>query len=440
MLLEKPGVIDKFLESQNIIDRNTFDGELGTKMAKLGSWIVDRATSGLLGSRSTSPQKLSQDSKLQNHDDLNSSAARGSHDESFGVTFGTHVQTTRYLRLICTDSLTRGTRNDGCVLEWPENIAERKALLAQTLATLVSPSGGLVGLIRIQTLEAMRNSQFFEHDETKRFDFNSIDSFKFSDEFWGITSKSPELVFEDAEVQFQNCLYAGFRDPDSNININEGDFVITKHSNIPGIHIVFHLFIENGNLFIPLYKTYILASLVKEWSQESPILVGTKKILDWCHEYGVKELLMPMLMIPDMSHSSFKKNFVDNFSEHDGYVLRQDQVIGNPPSSIPQSTPSRLKNMLANRAETILKLVKSTWIENFVSRGDQIMDEQGISNIGSGEFMSLLMMKDKHSWSTGLEIIKFWIPKVDLEDVSSQSNQTFFQNLSLLIRRIFRIK
>lgn len=89
-------------------------------------------------------------------------------------------------------------------------------------------------------------------------------------------NKTTELHFEEIENQIENV-----KNQIGGQNLNVGDFFVTTHSNLKGIHVVFHLAVE------------------KKHNQETTtkLLSGLKNILTVANRYDMESLSIPILLI-----------------------------------------------------------------------------------------------------------------------------------------------
>ncbi|CAG8436569.1 6217_t:CDS:10 [Ambispora gerdemannii] len=233
-------------------------------------------------------------------DDGNEDGARGPLEdtqlvESFTISLGNQVKSTHNLRLLVSDM------DD--LLKSSNDPARDMAYRAQTAANLYSQN--LTAVVLLLTpkdwpkykLGKSANKAFFER-----------------------CKKSTEFHFDDVETQLKTIE----EDYPSTNNldvppIREGDFFITKHSNLPLIHIVFHLVID----FESLQNS--------ELTQRSPGIDGLRNILRTVNRFDITSISIPFLLLPSS---------VDAFSD-----------------------PSIEKKMY-NRGELVLKCTKGFMIEN----------------------------------------------------------------------------
>ncbi|CAG8469229.1 9677_t:CDS:10 [Diversispora eburnea] len=210
--------------------------------------------------------------------------------ESFTISLGNQVKSTHNLRLLASDM------DD--LLKSSNDQARDMAYRAQTAANLYSQN--LTAIVLLLTpkdwpnykLGKSANKAFFECcKESTEFHFNSVES-----------------QFEAIEKDFQTD------------GVQEGDFFITKHSNLPLVHVVFHLVID----FESIQKSELL--------QRSKVIAGLRSILRTVNRFDVTSISLPFLLLPSN---------VDCFSD-----------------------PTINENLLYRRGELVLKCTKGFMIEN----------------------------------------------------------------------------
>ncbi|KAJ3338864.1 hypothetical protein HDU93_008999 [Gonapodya sp. JEL0774] len=104
--------------------------------------------------------------------------------------------------------------------------------------------------------------------------------------------RSTEFHFDDLSKQLENITAEmENRKEDKGGRTEEGDYFITRHSNLPMIQVVFHLIIEEG-------------SLRNELTTRSPVISGYRHLLRTAYRHDVHQLTIPLLFLPDASVSS----------------------------------------------------------------------------------------------------------------------------------------
>ncbi|CAG8475851.1 4584_t:CDS:2 [Paraglomus occultum] len=216
--------------------------------------------------------------------------------ESFTISLGNQVKSTHNLRLLVSDM------DD--LFKSPNDEVRDMAYRAQTTADLYSQN--LTAVVLLLTpkdwpkykLGQSANAEFFQRcKESTEFHFDDIDY-------------QLKLIEED----FMRSA------SDDAIPIREGDFFITRHSNLPLVHIVFHLVID----FESIERSEI--------SQRSPVIAGLRNILRTVNRFDITAISIPFLLLPSN---------VDVFAD-----LSVDE------------------NILYKRGELVLKCTKGFMIEN----------------------------------------------------------------------------
>ncbi|CAG8513604.1 989_t:CDS:2 [Funneliformis mosseae] len=211
--------------------------------------------------------------------------------ESFTISLGNQVKVTHNLRLLVSDM------DD--LLKSSNDIARDMAYRAQTAASLYSQD--LTAIILLLTpkdwplykLGKSANKGFFERcKESTEFHFNNVEN-------------QLEAIENDYSLD--------------GTSLQEGDFFITRHSNLPLVHVVFHLVID----FESIQKS--------ELTHRSRVISGLRNILRTVNRFDISKISLPFLLLP--SH-------VDVFSDQN------------------------LEKVLYRRGELVLKCTKGFMIEN----------------------------------------------------------------------------
>ena len=95
---------------------------------------------------------------------------------------------------------------------------------------------------------------------------------------------STEFHFDEISEQIRNI-----RNSHSTNPLKQGDFFVTKHSNLADIQVVFHLIVDSPN------STSIDVLL----TQNSSILVGLKNILQIAAQFDVENLTIPLFLLSE---------------------------------------------------------------------------------------------------------------------------------------------
>ncbi|KAK5821661.1 hypothetical protein F5H01DRAFT_274690 [Linnemannia elongata] len=224
-----------------------------------------------------------------------SGAAQSSHQqpsnlaESFTVVLGSsHSKVTHNLRLVVSDPSEVFPSN--------RNKSERDAAIqAQTASSLYGKNlTGLVQLVNIRDWAKYKGGQVCHQ------------------ELFKACQTSTELHFDSIEKQLE-----ALEDeiPLDGSTLQEGDFVLTRHSNLPMIHV--------ASSFVP----------------KPDFLSGLRNIMRTAHRHEITMLSLPFLMMP----SSFESQLRPQVNYHITDQTRRD---------------------LQKRTETILRHLKSYLMEN----------------------------------------------------------------------------
>ncbi|KAJ3067422.1 hypothetical protein HDU98_009361 [Podochytrium sp. JEL0797] len=253
--------------------------------------------------------------------------------ESFTTYFGTQVRTMYNLRVSVAGSM--------CDVVFPPGVpaVEEQAGRAQTAAGIYGNNlSACILLLRKRDLEGYGLGKSANREFIKR------------------CRQATEFHFHDIEIQLQKALDACLLDEAANPMINEGDFFITRHSNIRQVHVLFHLIVSDDEIPQPL-------------SSQSNIMVGYRNILKLAHLRDINHLIVPMLFLPHPCES---------------------------PTPNSTATPAVLK-----RVETVLKSTKGVIIEQTRS-AKHAGDVSGVDRRGRS-FQFVVALEDVGGNMAGVE-------------------------------------
>ncbi|KAI9231761.1 MAG: hypothetical protein BYD32DRAFT_466849 [Podila humilis] len=279
--------------------------------------------------------------------------------ESFTVVLGSsHSKVTHNLRLMVSDPAEI----------FPSNRVKSErdaAIQAQTASSLYGQNlTGLVQLVNIQDWAKYKAGQVCHQ------------------EFFQSCQTSTELHFDSIEKQLE-ALEEDI--PLDGSTLNEGDFVITRHSNLPMIHVVFHLFYSPSTF-----------SQQSDFPPKPNFLSGLRSIIRTAHRYEITMLSIPFLMLPPYfenqimaasqiqpSSSSSSRhsgiygspssaNISGSYSAASSPSVSSLSSFASSPSTTQHSTMShppqpltdQMRKDLQKRAETLLRHLKSYMMEN----------------------------------------------------------------------------
>ncbi|KAJ3297945.1 hypothetical protein HDU79_001281 [Rhizoclosmatium sp. JEL0117] len=241
--------------------------------------------------------------------------------ESFTAYFGTQVRTMYSFRVSIVPLLVDAVFPAGLEME-------QKALRAQTAAGLYSNNlSGCILLVKASQLEGYGRGRTANRDIMMR------------------CRQATEFHFDDVEIQIKKAMDAR----EGGGVVQEGDFFVTKHSNIPQVHVLFHLIVGEDDS-------------VKELTSQSPVMTGYRNILKIAHLHDVNLLIVPMLFLPDSVSS---KNKSARESKSSTTSSSRPNSANTSPSRSSTESPSFLENSAAvqKRVETVLKSTKGLIIE-----------------------------------------------------------------------------
>ncbi|KAF9918370.1 hypothetical protein FBU30_000235 [Linnemannia zychae] len=192
--------------------------------------------------------------------------------ESFTVVLGSsHSKVTHNLRLVVSDPTEI----------FPSNRIKSErdtAIQAQTASSLYGKSlTGLVQLVNIRDWAKYKRGQVCHQ------------------EFFKACQTSTELHFDSIEKQLET-LEEDI--PLDGSTLQEGDFILTRHSNLPMIHVVFHLFYGNATDVSTAGSETNLFNQASDFVLKPSFLTGLRNIMRTAHRHDITMLSLPFLMMP----------------------------------------------------------------------------------------------------------------------------------------------
>ena len=460
ILLEEPERLQKqvqadLVQQQQALMRKQAQEEMERAkqgLKKFGSWLVDRAKSGLEELRTDLQNTRTHNAQQSLKRSAPIAQQQQQKSESFRVTLCTHIQSMHHLRLL---SSTHYLKDNDAILKWPQVtdeadpqmvLLEREALRAQTLIKMVSRRN-LVGLIRVI-----------------RLDLLEVDDH--SDGFVNKCNEDVELIFPTYRDQVKQFLAR--RQAAHKRDLKQGDVMMTRHSNLAGPHVVFHLLVDSS---------FDLASSLAVVGQ------SLKRILATANENGLSEVILPLLLIPESVTEALREQSMSMSALNETKPKRGDGLIQRAASNLSRTSSlnaitSTISNAVSNsrpsspsvaplnappstttqpqsqnvspqksigsshhpsnelinhtpmaayakRSEAVLKLIKSSWMEMVMDRASE--DEYAFLDPGW-----LRTEVPKSSTSRGsLDSLQIWIPDIVMESA-------LFDGVSSLIKGIFR--
>lgn len=148
--------------------------------------------------------------------------------ETFTVYLGTQVRRMYCLRVVCMDSES--------AIKWPVEAVQETAIRAQTASELYGENlRGMIVLVRKHELMSGRYAQ-------GRLNKSIM-----------LCKRSTDFHFGDVEEQLRRIIGEEGKGSVSLESMKEGDFFITRHSNLPLLHVIFHLVIDEDCTFGQFY-------------------------------------------------------------------------------------------------------------------------------------------------------------------------------------------
>ncbi|KAG9327109.1 hypothetical protein KVV02_008739 [Mortierella alpina] len=230
--------------------------------------------------------------------------------ESFTVVLGSsHSKVTHNLRLMVSDPAEVFPSN--------RNKSERDAAIqAQTASSLYGQNlTGLVQLVNIRDWAEYKGGQVCHQ------------------EFFKACQTSTELHFDSIEKQLE-----AIEDeiPLDGSTLREGDFILTRHSNLPMIHVVFHLFY--GQSVSPDDRSPpALFSQSSDFSPKPDFLAGLRNIIMTAHRYEITMLSLPFLMMPQSFENQMMMMDTSSQSRHIRHGSQQSHYRSSSLSAVPSA-------------------------------------------------------------------------------------------------------
>jgi len=216
-----------------------------------------------LGSFFGSIKDLSQSSNLNNEIKQfeESNTADDELSETFTIYHGTQVRIMYNIRIM--------VQNFENIFEIPKNNEQQMAYFAQTASSLYSDN--INGVIVLLT-----PSDWPKYAMGESANKTLIQQCK----------RTTEFHFDDIEKQLCTIEKTLPKDDNGNPILNEGDFFVTCHSNLPLIHVIFHLVVNDAH------------NATTELYSRSKCINGYKNILSYAHKYDINNLTIPLLILP----------------------------------------------------------------------------------------------------------------------------------------------
>jgi len=162
-----------------------------------------------------------------------------------------------------------------------------------------------------------------------------------SKEFMSACNSTTEFHFDDVQAQLETA-----KKKAAGAKLCTGDFVVTKHSNLSHVHVVFHMVVEQGTT-----------------RSMDGILSGLRNILSVAAQYDICKLTIPVFFVqPEFKHL-YSTQILISRAEETIKSLRQF-LIQNSRIEIPLRTIQLIHPMYSNQFERVRELLKTTFNKN----------------------------------------------------------------------------
>ncbi|ORX65392.1 hypothetical protein BCR32DRAFT_297742 [Anaeromyces robustus] len=206
--------------------------------------------------------------------------------ESFTIYHGTQVRMMYNIRV--------SVQNFDNIFKIPKNNEQQLAYFAQTASSLYSDN--INGIIVLLT-----PSDWPKYAMGESANKTLINQCK----------RTTEFHFDDIEKQL-STIEKTLPKKDGKPILNEGDFFVTCHSNLPLIHVVFHLVVNDAH------------NVPNELFSRSKCINGYKNILSYAHKYDINNLTIPLLILPnDQINNMIEKSKKNKITSLKDSILNQ---------------------------------------------------------------------------------------------------------------------
>ncbi|KAI8929948.1 hypothetical protein BC831DRAFT_441671 [Entophlyctis helioformis] len=242
--------------------------------------------------------------------------------ESFTIYFGSQVRVMYSVML--------QTRDSSEAFVPLAEAAQAMAVRAQMCSALYSQSvSGIVVLLR--------RKDFAQYGQGTTANRELIQRCKMTTEFH----------FDSIEKQLNAVADELASDENGSRSLVEGDFFVTRHSNLPSAHVVFHLVFDESNIKADL-------------TSKSPLIAGYRSILQTAHLCNVHNLTIPLLMLPDHNLTATQPQPQPDqhtpFARVGGLLSRSSSISLAAPAAFSDAA-------VVKRAEAVLKHTKGLLTE-----------------------------------------------------------------------------
>lgn len=213
-------------------------------------------------------------------------------EESFTVHLGAQLKTSHNLRLFSSNVLDlcrhRPQTNQSGSLS-AHRLQMAISLYSNSLSSLVllvdNRLNSFTGIKREFAKVCEQSTDF--HFPSLKQQFEQIEQSILEGKDWRLRKKASNA--EDGDrISIKSS--ASFDRDERSVQMQSGDFYITRHSNLAEVHVVFHLVSDDS-----------ICSSVSEISSRHPIIMGYRNIIKCCFRYNVRNITLPLLLVHEMS-------------------------------------------------------------------------------------------------------------------------------------------
>ena len=322
---------------------------------------VNQSIPGSKGGKSPSKESRSPFmSKASSGTSLASLADEVRLEESYTVHLGSQKKSSHNLRLIRDDLI------DFCSHDKTSGLAPEGYLQGSGGETEpASPSKGIVpDAIRAQT--SMLLYSFNLSGMILLVPLKVYRSHGTLPDFISLCESSTDFHFPALEIQLEkvredvmfNC---------TGKQLHAGDYFITRHSNLAGIHVVFHLIVDDSDTDgSSVQKSE--KGVPSKLSPRSDVIIGLRNILYAVFSYDIHSLSLPLLMLPSNASVSLESGGDDSLISNEDKVDTSSGRKFNLKKGGGIEVKLKEKEYL-KRCEMVLKCVKGFILENTSSWG-----------------------------------------------------------------------
>ncbi|XP_071956165.1 FERRY endosomal RAB5 effector complex subunit 3-like isoform X2 [Antedon mediterranea] len=205
-------------------------------------------------------------------------------EESFTIHLGAQMKTMHNLRIVCMEIQElckhKPLRIDGRIQPQPQRLQTAMSLFSNSLS-------GLVLLVddRVNTYTGVKREFATICQQSTDFHFPDLETqIRVAQQYTTKANTKRQLRKANSDSPAGSC--ASPSDEISS-NLKQGDFYITKHSNLAQVHVVFHL-VTNDSVRAP------------DLNSRHPVIVALRSVLKCCVDFDVHCISIPLLLVYEM--------------------------------------------------------------------------------------------------------------------------------------------